>query len=151
MEHANVVIIGGGVVGCAIAHALSYRLDDVFVLEAMPKLAMGASSRNSGVIHSGLYYHPGSLKAKHCVRGNQLTYEFCVAHNVPHRKTGKMVVALSEQEEKDLLALAENGRTNGLQGLTILDRDGIRSASLTSKDSKRSAYPRPVLSRAKSL
>lgn len=126
MEHANVVIIGGGVVGCAIAHALSSRWDDVFVLEAMPKLAMGASSRNSGVIHSGLYYDPGSLKAKHCVRGNQLTYEFCAAHNVPHRKTGKLVVASSEQEEKDLLALAENGRANGLQSLTILDRDAIR-------------------------
>jgi glycerol-3-phosphate dehydrogenase len=127
MEHANVVIIGGGVVGCAIAHALSSRWDDVFLLEAMPKLAMGASSRNSGVIHSGLYYHPGSLKAKHCVRGNQLTYEFCAGHNVPHRKIGKLVVASSQQEEKDLLALVENGRTNGLEGLRIVDRDAIRA------------------------
>ncbi len=127
MEHANVVIIGGGVVGCAIARALSSRWDDVFLLEAMPKLAMGASSRNSGVIHSGLYYHPGSLKAKHCVRGNQLTYEFCAAHNVPHRKIGKLVVASSQGEEKDLLALVENGRANGLEGLSILDRNAIRA------------------------
>ncbi len=127
MEHANVVIIGGGVVGCAIARALSSRWGDVFLLEAMPKLAMGASSRNSGVIHSGLYYHPGSLKAKHCVRGNQLTYEFCAAHNVPHRKIGKLVVASSQGEEKDLFALVENGRTNGLEGLSILDRDAIRA------------------------
>ncbi|HEY6442004.1 MAG TPA: NAD(P)/FAD-dependent oxidoreductase [Candidatus Acidoferrales bacterium] len=127
MEHANVVIIGGGVVGCAVARALSSRWDDVFLLEAMPKLGMGASSRNSGVIHSGLYYHPGSLKAKHCVRGNQLTYEFCAAHNVPHRKIGKLVVASSQEEEKDLLALVENGRANGLEGLSILDRDAIRA------------------------
>jgi glycerol-3-phosphate dehydrogenase len=127
MEHANIVIIGGGVVGCAIAHSLSSRWDDVFLLEAMPKLAMGASSRNSGVIHSGLYYHPGSLKAKHCVRGNELTYEFCAAHNVPHRKIGKLVVASCEQEEKDLFALIENGCANGLQGLSILDRAAIRA------------------------
>jgi glycerol-3-phosphate dehydrogenase len=127
MDHANVVIIGGGVVGCAIARALSSRWDDVFLLEAMPKLAMGASSRNSGVIHSGLYYHPGSLKAKHCVRGNQLTYEFCAAHGVPHRKIGKLVVASSQPEEKDLCALVENGRANGLEGLSILDRDAIRA------------------------
>ena len=127
MENANVVIIGGGVVGCAIARALSSRWEDVFLLEAMPKLAMGASSRNSGVIHSGLYYHPGSLKAKHCVRGNQLTYEFCAAHNVPHRKTGKLVVASSRPEEKGLYALIENGRANGLEGLTILERDAIRA------------------------
>jgi glycerol-3-phosphate dehydrogenase len=127
MDHANVVIIGGGVVGCAIARALSSRWDDVFLLEAMPKLAMGASSRNSGVIHSGLYYHPGSLKAKHCVRGNQLTYEFCAAHGVPHRKIGKLVVASSQPEEKDLYALVENGRANGLEGLSILDREAIRA------------------------
>ncbi len=127
MDHANVVIIGGGVVGCAIARALSSRWDDVFLLEAMPKLAMGASSRNSGVIHSGLYYHPGSLKAKHCVRGNQLTYEFCAANSVPHRKIGKLVVASSQPEEKELDALVENGRANGLEGLSILDRDAIRA------------------------
>ncbi len=127
MDQAKVVIVGGGVVGCAIARSLSSRWDDVFLLEAMPKLAMGASSRNSGVIHSGLYYHPGSLKAKHCVRGNQLTYEFCAANSVPHRKIGKLVVASSQPEEKDLYALVENGRANGLEGLSILDRDAIRA------------------------
>src|SRR5262245_57027739 len=93
MDRANVVIVGGGVVGCAVAQALSLTFSNVFLLEALPKLAMGASSRNSGVIHSGLYYPPGSLKARHCVRGNRLTYEFCAAHNVPHRNTGKLVVA----------------------------------------------------------
>jgi glycerol-3-phosphate dehydrogenase len=127
MDRANIVIIGGGVVGCAIARAVSSRWSDVFLLEALPKLAMGASSRNSGVIHSGLYYRPGSLKAKHCVRGNQLTYEFCAAHNVPHRNTGKIVVASSHEEEGQLSALLETGRTNGLEGLRMIDRAAIRA------------------------
>src|ERR1035441_2574338 len=93
IDKANIVIIGGGVVGCAIARALSMKWDDVFLLEALPKLGLGASSRNSGVIHSGLYYPPGSLKARHCVRGNRLTYEFCAARTVSDRNTGKIVAA----------------------------------------------------------
>lgn len=127
MDRANVVIIGGGVVGCAIAAAISRTRADVFVLEAMPKVGMGASTRNSGVIHSGLYYTPGSLKARHCVRGNQLTYEFCAAHSVPHRLTGKLVVATNEKEEQELPALVEKGRANGVEGLRIVDAAGIRA------------------------
>ncbi len=127
MEQANVVIVGGGVVGCAIARALSAHWDDVFVLEAMPKIGMGASTRNSGVIHAGLYYPPGSLKARHCVRGNALTYEFCAAHGVPHRNTGKLVVASSKEEGPKLEALLENARKNGVEGLSIVDRAGIRA------------------------
>ena len=126
MDKANVVIIGGGVVGCAIARALSTRWSDIFLLEALPKLGMGASSRNSGVIHSGLYYPPGSLKAKHCVRGNRLTYEFCKANGVPHRNTGKLVVASSPAESEKLATLMENGRVNGVQNLRIVDRAAIR-------------------------
>jgi glycerol-3-phosphate dehydrogenase len=127
VEQANVVIIGGGVVGCAIARALSSRWSDVFVLEALPKIGMGASSRNSGVIHSGLYYPPGSLKARHCVRGNELTYEFCTAHDVPHRKTGKLVVASSATESQELIALMKNGEANGVEGMRIIDRPAIRA------------------------
>lgn len=127
IDQANIVVIGGGVVGCAIACAVSERWSDVFLLEALPKLAMGASSRNSGVIHSGLYYPPGSLKAKHCVRGNRLTYEFCAAHGVPHRNTGKIVVASSHAQEPQLAALMETGRANGLQGLRAIDRAAIHA------------------------
>src|SRR6202453_186624 len=112
MEQANIVIIGGGVVGCGVARASSTRWTDVFLLEALPKIGMGASSRNSGVIHSGLYYPPGSLKARHCVRGNQLTYECCAAHGVPHRGTGKLVVAATAAEAPKLTALMENARRN---------------------------------------
>ncbi len=97
------------------------------MLEALPKIGMGASSRNSGVIHSGLYYLPGSLKARHCVRGNQLTYEFCAAHGVPHRKTGKLVVASASSESEELAALMKTGEANGVEDLKVIDRDAIRA------------------------
>lgn len=127
MDQANIIIIGGGVVGCAIAHQLSTRFEDVFLLEAMPKVGMGASTRNSGVIHSGIYYPAGSLKAKLCVRGNRLTHEFCAAHNVPHHNTGKIVVAESASEAHQLEALMERGRGNGVENLRIIDRAAIRA------------------------
>jgi glycerol-3-phosphate dehydrogenase len=127
VDQASVVIIGGGVVGCAIARALSAKWEDVFLLEALPRLGMGASTRNSGVIHSGLYYPAGSLKAKHCVRGNRLTYEFCAAHNVPHRNIGKLVVASASSQAAQLAALMKTGRGNGVENLRIIDRAAIRS------------------------
>lgn len=127
MDRANIVIIGGGVVGCAAACVLASRWDDVFLLEALPRLGMLTSTRNSGVIHSGIYYPPGSLKARHCVRGNHLLYEFCAANNVPHKNIGKIVVASSIDEEPGLVALMENGRANGVEGLRIIDRAAIRA------------------------
>lgn len=127
MDRANIVIIGGGVVGCAIARAASAKWKDIFLLEQMPKLGMGASSRNSGVIHSGLYYTPGSLKASLCVRGNKLTYEFCAAHGVPHGNTGKLVVATSREQEPKLVELLERGRANGVEGLRIIAAAAIRA------------------------
>lgn len=127
MERANVVIVGGGVVGCAVAAEVARKYEDVFVLEAMPRVGMGASSRNSGVIHSGLYYTPGSKKARHCVEGNRLTYEFCEAHHIPYRRCGKLVVATTAEEEEQLEELVERGRGNGVTGLRILDRAGMRA------------------------
>jgi glycerol-3-phosphate dehydrogenase len=127
MDRANIVIVGGGVVGCAVACAVAERWGDVFLLEQMPHLGMGASSRNSGVIHSGLYYPPGSLKARHCVQGNRLTYEFCAAHGVPHRNTGKLVVAATSAEENKLADLVARGHANGVPGLKIVDGAAIRA------------------------
>lgn len=124
---ANIVIIGGGVVGCAIGAAVAEKWADVFLLEQMPKLGMGASSRNSGVIHSGLYYTPGSLKARLCVRGNRLTKEFCAGHGVPHRATGKLVVATSPEQEPVLAELLARGEENGVEGLRMVDAAAIRA------------------------
>ncbi len=127
MDRANLVIIGGGVVGCAVARAVSRRWSDVFLVEQMPKLGMGASTRNSGVIHSGIYYPPGSLKARLCVAGNRMLYEFCAAHHVPHRNCGKLVVAHDAKQIAELERLAENGRANGVAGLRVVDRDAVRA------------------------
>src|SRR5579864_9369784 len=99
MDRANIVIVGGGVVGCAVARAVSQRWSDVFLIERMPRLGMGASTRNSGVIHSGIYYPQDSLKTKFCVEGNRLLYEFCATHNVPHRNCGKLVVGHDPKQE----------------------------------------------------
>ena len=126
MDRANIVIIGGGVVGCAVARAVSQRWSDVFLVEQMPRLGMGASTRNSGVIHSGIYYPPGSLKARFCVAGNRMLYEFCAAHQVPYRNCGKLVVAHDANQEAALEHLAENGRANGVVGLRLVDRAAVR-------------------------
>jgi len=127
VDRANIVIIGGGVVGCAVARAVSERWSDVFLVEQTPKLGMGASTRNSGVIHSGIYYPPGSLKARLCVAGNRMLYEFCAAHHVPHRNCGKLVVAHDTKQTAELERLAENGRANGVVGLRLVDRAAVRA------------------------
>lgn len=126
MDRVNVVIIGGGVVGCAIARELSRHVQDVFLLEQSPRLGMATSTRNSGVIHSGIYYPPEFMKARFCVEGNRLTKEFCAAHGVPHRNCGKIVVAKDQSEIAELEKLAENGRRNGVEGLKIVGPERIR-------------------------
>lgn len=127
MEQANVLIIGGGVIGCAIAHALAQHWDDVFVVEQNPRVGMATSTRNSGVIHSGIYYPQGSLKARLCVEGNRLDYEFCAKHNVPYRHSGKMVVAANPQEESQLAALKSRGEENGVEGLGLIGPAEMRA------------------------
>jgi glycerol-3-phosphate dehydrogenase len=126
MDQANILIIGGGVVGCAIAEAVSRHWQDVYLVEQFPKFGMATSARNSGVIHSGIYYNKDSLKARLCVSGNRLTKEFCKKHSVPHRTTGKLVVAKNSHEQDDLLALKKKGEDNGVEGLRIIDAAGIR-------------------------
>jgi glycerol-3-phosphate dehydrogenase len=127
MDRTNILIIGGGLIGCAIAEVLSRDYQDVFLVEQFPKLGMATSTRNSGVIHSGIYYPKNSLKARHCVAGNILTKEFCKKHNVPHRTTGKLVVAKDAHEEADLLALKKKGEDNGVEGLRLIDSAAIRA------------------------
>jgi glycerol-3-phosphate dehydrogenase len=126
MDEVNILIIGGGVVGCAIAAELSKQWQDVFVVERFPRVGMATSTRNSGVIHSGIYYSPGSLKARHCLQGNALTFAFCEEHNIPHRRTGKLVVATEAREEPALEALYKRGQENGVEGLRLIGPAEIR-------------------------
>jgi len=127
MDQANILIIGGGVIGCAIARAVSQRWQDVFLVERFPKLGMATSTRNSGVNHAGLYYPKNSLKAKLCVEGNRLTYEFCAKHNVSFRHTGKLVVASNAHENEDLVALKKRAEDNGVEGLRLIGPAEIRA------------------------
>jgi glycerol-3-phosphate dehydrogenase len=127
MDQANILIIGGGVIGCAIANTVSKRWQDVFLVEQFPKVGMATSTRNSGVNHSGIYYPKNSLKARLCVEGNRLTYEFCKKHNVPFRHCGKLVVAVDAHEEAELAALKKRGEDNGVEGLRLIGADEIRA------------------------
>jgi glycerol-3-phosphate dehydrogenase len=126
MDQANILIIGGGVVGCAIAQAVSQHWQDVFLVEQYPKVGMATSTRNSGVNHSGIYYPKNSLKARLCVEGNKLLYEFCERHKVPYRHCGKLVVAADAHEEEQLVALKKRGEDNGVEGLSFIDAAEIR-------------------------
>jgi L-2-hydroxyglutarate oxidase LhgO len=117
------IVIGAGVVGLAVARALAQGGHEVFVLETEERAGEGVSSRNSGVIHAGLYYAEGSLKAQLCVRGRKLLYEFCARRSVAHRRTGKLVVATSEAQRAALAALLPRAIANGVDGLSWLDTD----------------------------
>jgi glycerol-3-phosphate dehydrogenase len=127
MDQINILIIGGGVVGCAIAADVSQRWPDVFVVERLPRVGMATSTRNSGVIHSGIYYPRGSRKARHCLEGNRLTVEFCEKHGVAYRRTGKLVVAANSTEEPALEALYQRGQENGVAGLRVIGPAEIRA------------------------
>jgi len=125
--HCDIAVIGGGIVGMATAMALVQRtLASVVVLEAEDGLAAHQTGHNSGVIHSGLYYKPGSLKAKNCVAGREALYLFCAVHGIPHERCGKVVVATRERELPRLDELERRGRANGLQGLRRLGPAEIR-------------------------
>ncbi|HRQ63944.1 MAG TPA: NAD(P)/FAD-dependent oxidoreductase [Xanthomonadaceae bacterium] len=121
------IVIGAGVVGLACARALVAQGRQVWVLEREARAGEGVSSRNSGVIHAGFYYPPGSLKARLCVRGLDLLYAYCAARGVPHRRIGKWVVATRTSELSALRALAERGLANGVHGLRLLDAAEVRS------------------------
>jgi L-2-hydroxyglutarate oxidase len=124
----DVAVIGGGIVGTATAMALTARTRlTLVVLEVEPALAAHQTGNNSGVIHSGLYYKPGSLKATNCVKGRQQLYRFCERHQIPHERCGKLVVATAADELPVLDELERRGRANGLQGLARLGPAGIRS------------------------
>ncbi|MFO0612727.1 MAG: L-2-hydroxyglutarate oxidase [Polyangiaceae bacterium] len=123
----RVVIVGGGIVGCATALKLLERRGDlaVTVLEKEPKLAAHQTGHNSGVIHAGLYYKPGSVKADTCARGRESLIQFCEAKGIPYDRCGKLVVATDASQIPKLDELERRGRANGLVGLTRLGKEQL--------------------------
>jgi D-amino-acid oxidase len=122
VESFGTLVVGAGVVGLAVADALARAGHEVIIAESEALIGSGVSSRNSEVIHSGIYYPPGSAKARLCVRGKALLYAFCEAAGVPHRRSGKLIVAPRLDQLAALEALLARGQANGVTGLSLLDR-----------------------------
>jgi L-2-hydroxyglutarate oxidase len=124
----DLAVIGGGIVGMATARELLTRDPELslLVLEAKDRLAAHQTGNNSGVIHSGLYYKPGSLKARYCVEGREAMYQFCRFHGIAHERCGKIVVATREEHLPALQELDRRGQANGLQGLRSLSAEELR-------------------------
>jgi L-2-hydroxyglutarate oxidase LhgO len=123
----DAVVVGAGVVGLAVGRALAQRGLETLVLERESAIGTGISSRNSEVIHAGLYYLPGSLKARLCVEGREQLYAFCATHGVAHSRCGKLVVATSPEQLQGLARLAERARGNGVADLCMLDAAEARA------------------------
>lgn len=116
----QVLVIGAGVIGLAVARAVARKGHEVVVAEAETAIGTGISSRNSEVIHAGMYYPTGSLRARHCVRGRRMLYDFCAAHGVAHRKCGKLIVATNDAEADKIQAIARQGAANDVEGLVLI-------------------------------
>jgi len=127
VDRIDAVVIGAGVVGLAVARELTAQGREVVVLEAANTIGTGASSRNSEVIHAGLYYPTGSLKARLCVQGRHLLYDYCAERGIAHRRCGKLVVATSEAQVQGLRALQAQARANGVHDVEWLDADEARA------------------------
>lgn len=117
----DTVIAGAGVIGIAIARALAMTGREVLLLEKNERVGEETSARNSEVIHAGIYYEPGSLKAWHCIRGKALLYSFCRDRGVPYRRCGKLIVATDEEEARRLPGIAARARANGVEELEFID------------------------------
>jgi L-2-hydroxyglutarate oxidase LhgO len=127
MDKVSVTIIGAGVVGLAIAAELSKKHSDIVLLEKESSFGQGTSSRNSEVIHAGIYYPKDSLKAKLCVEGNKLLYAFCQKNSIPHARLGKLIVAMNENEMGQLTELEKKARANGVNDLQWLNGSEVEA------------------------
>lgn len=125
MDKVDCVVIGAGVVGLAVARTMAMAGREVVILESERAIGTGTSSRNSEVIHGGIYYPPGSLKAQLCVEGKHRLYDFCASHGVEHRRCGKLIVATTDQQVGELEAIAANARASGVDDLQWLSADEV--------------------------
>ena len=123
MEELDAVVIGAGVVGLAVARALAMAGREVVILEAEDAIGTHTSSRNSEVIHAGIYYPKGSLKALSCVEGKTLLYEYCVTHGVPHRRSGKLIVAADESQLNELQNIQRKAHANGVTDVVWMAKE----------------------------
>jgi L-2-hydroxyglutarate oxidase LhgO len=117
MDRVECVVIGAGVVGLAIARRLAQSGREVVVLEAAEGIGTGTSSRNSEVIHAGIYYPAGSLMARMCVNGRRALYGYCRDHGIPHRNCGKLIVVTTPDEAGKLQAIQAHAEANGVEGM----------------------------------
>ena len=122
MDEIETIVIGAGVVGLAIARRLALAGHEVLVLEAADAIGTETSSRNSEVVHAGIYYPPGSLKARLCVDGKAMLYSYCGERGVPHKRLGKLIVATEEGQQARLAGIAEGARACGVDDLRLLTR-----------------------------
>ena len=120
MDQIDTVVIGAGVVGLAVARALALRGREVLILEAADAIGTGTSSRNSEVIHAGIYYAAGSLKARLCVEGKALLYAYCAERGIAHRRCGKLLVATSDDQLPQLQMIIDKAAANGVNDLVLL-------------------------------
>jgi L-2-hydroxyglutarate oxidase LhgO len=125
VEKADAVVIGAGVVGLAVARELALAGREVIILEAEDAIGTHTSSRNSEVIHAGIYYPKGSLKARACVEGKRLLYEYCESHGVPFRNCGKLIVATDEKQLSELESIKQKAHANGVTDVDFIAKQKI--------------------------
>ena len=123
MEKVECVVIGAGVVGLAVARALALQGREVMVLEAAHAIGTGTSSRNSEVIHAGIYYPQGSLKASLCVKGKAMLYDYCAARGIGHSRCGKLIVATTAEQVAQLQGIVKKAAANGVHDLVLISRE----------------------------
>ena len=121
----RVTVIGAGVVGLAVSRELSYRFENVLIIDQEESFGRGISSRNSEVVHSGLYYKKNSLKADLCIKGQELLYNYCTEKSIPHNICGKLIVAQGPIGMRKLTELLANAERNGVQGGKLCNKDEI--------------------------
>jgi L-2-hydroxyglutarate oxidase LhgO len=125
MEQIDAVIVGAGAVGLAIAANIARENRETYVLEKETTYGQGTSSRNSEVIHAGIYYLKGSLKAKLCVKANPMIYEICEKQDIPYSRVGKLIIANGEEEIKQLEGIIANARECGARDLELIDSERV--------------------------
>lgn len=120
MEEVDCIVVGAGVVGLAVARALALAGREVIVLDAAEGIGTETSSRNSEVIHAGIYYPANSLMARFCVAGRRALYAYCADRGVPHRNCGKLIVATNAEEDAKLAGIKQRAEANGVEGMRVL-------------------------------